>query len=158
MAAGLIDSLGAPQPEEIAAVLVVSPFEDDHDSLRSVLSRSNYRVHRARNCREALAFLHDNPMPVLICERCLPDGNWKDIWNAICTTVHPPRVIVSSLQADDRLWAEVLNLGAHDVLTKPFDPKEVSRVAFLAWRHWKDDRERTDQKGKEPKRAGSSHG
>jgi DNA-binding response OmpR family regulator len=28
----------------------------------------------------------------------------------------------------NKLWAEVLNLGGYDVLSKPFDPVEVRRV------------------------------
>jgi hypothetical protein len=37
---------------------------------------------------------------------------------------------------DDRLWAEALNLGAYEVLVQPFDPEEVTRVVFSAWRNW----------------------
>jgi DNA-binding response OmpR family regulator len=36
----------------------------------------------------------------------------------------------------------VLNLGAYDLLMKPFDLTEVFRVVSLAWRHWKNDCER----------------
>jgi DNA-binding response OmpR family regulator len=49
---------------------------------------------------------------------------------------------VTSRVADDSLWAEVLNLGAYDLLMKPFDLTEVFRVVSLAWRHWKNDCER----------------
>jgi hypothetical protein len=34
--------------------------------------------------------------------------------------------------ADERLWAEVLNLGGYGVLAQPFDANEVKRVAKLA--------------------------
>ena len=51
---------------------------------------------------------------------------------------HPPMLIVTSRTADDRLWAEALNLGAYDVLAKPFDQSEVTRVVSLAWLHWKE--------------------
>jgi DNA-binding response OmpR family regulator len=50
----------------------------------------------------------------------------------------PPFLIVTSRLADERLWAEVLNLGAYDVLAKPFESKEVVRIVSLAWLHWKD--------------------
>jgi DNA-binding NtrC family response regulator len=43
---------------------------------------------------------------------------------------------VTSRAADERLWAEALNLGAYDVLAKPFDPTEVCRIVSLAWMHW----------------------
>jgi len=35
---------------------------------------------------------------------------------------------VTSRLADERLWAEALNLGAYDVLAKPFDSTEAMRV------------------------------
>jgi len=40
----------------------------------------------------------------------------------------PPLLIVASRLADERLWAEVLNLGGYDVLLKPFEPAELRRV------------------------------
>jgi DNA-binding response OmpR family regulator len=48
-------------------------------------------------------------------------------------------LIVCSLLADDRLWAEVLNIGGYDVLMKPFLPIEVTRVVRMAARQvrWK---------------------
>jgi hypothetical protein len=48
----------------------------------------------------------------------------------------PPNLIVSSRLADDRLWAEVLNLGGYDVLARPFNRVEVIRVVQAAWRAW----------------------
>ena len=48
----------------------------------------------------------------------------------------PPSLIVTSRLADERLWAEALNLGAYDVLAKPFPPTEAMRVIGAAWRAW----------------------
>jgi len=48
----------------------------------------------------------------------------------------PPPLIVTSRLADERLWAEVLNLGAFDVIAKPFDRMETMRVISAAWRAW----------------------
>jgi FixJ family two-component response regulator len=45
-------------------------------------------------------------------------------------------LIVASRLADDHLWAEALNLGAWDVLAKPFDRREVFRSVKSAWQHW----------------------
>jgi DNA-binding response OmpR family regulator len=49
---------------------------------------------------------------------------------------NPPLLIVTSRLADERLWAEALNLGAYDVLAKPFDKREVIRTVTAAWLHW----------------------
>jgi FixJ family two-component response regulator len=47
-----------------------------------------------------------------------------------------PSFIVTSRLADDRLWAEALNLGAYDVLAKPFERLELVRSVSSAWLHW----------------------
>jgi FixJ family two-component response regulator len=46
---------------------------------------------------------------------------------------NPPLVIVISIHADEYLWVEALNVGAHDVIAKPLDALEVTRVLTAAW-------------------------
>jgi len=48
----------------------------------------------------------------------------------------PPLLILTSRLADERLWAESLNLGAWDVLPKPFQAGEAVRIVAAAWQHW----------------------
>ena len=57
---------------------------------------------------------------------------------AFCGSARPPLQIVTSRLANDRLWAEALNLGAYDVLARPFDAAEVLRSVGMAWRRWQD--------------------
>lgn len=71
----------------------------------------------------------------MICERDLPDASWTDLLEQAAALPEPPYIIVTSRHADDRLWAEALNLGAYDVLAKPFDAGEVIRIVSLAWLH-----------------------
>ena len=73
-------------------------------------------------CREALTYLGDNDTAVLICERDLPDGDWKFVLNGFDSLPMPPNLIVTARLANDELWAEVLNLGGYNVLAQPFDP------------------------------------
>lgn len=73
---------------------------------------------------------------VVICERDLPDGNWKAVLGTCEALSHPPIVLVVSRHADENLWAEVLNLGGYDVLLKPFDRGEVTRVIASSLRQW----------------------
>ena len=47
-----------------------------------------------------------------------------------------PSLVAASRLADDHLWAEALNLGAWDVLAKPFDRSEVLRSVAQAGVHW----------------------
>ena len=50
-----------------------------------------------------------------------------------CVLPNPPLVIVTSIHADEFLWAEALNLGAHDVIAKPLNKMELIRTLSLAW-------------------------
>jgi DNA-binding response OmpR family regulator len=120
------------------AVLAVLPKEEDCRSLCSILERSNWTVRTATTVAEALSMLKDSFAPVILCERDLPDGNWKDLLEAVADREQPPFLVVTSRLADDHLWAEVLNLGGFDVLPMPFDPREMFRVLSMAWRQWHD--------------------
>jgi response regulator RpfG family c-di-GMP phosphodiesterase len=69
----------------------------------------------------------------VICDHCLPDGDWKSVLAELDSVPDHPSFIVSSRLADERLWAEVLNLGAFDLLLgSPFVPEEVLRVTQSA--------------------------
>ncbi|MEK7408052.1 MAG: hypothetical protein AAB225_23520 [Acidobacteriota bacterium] len=129
-------------PQKTFTVFSVSPFEEDRIRLDQVFAGSGWKARGVRTCREALTLLRKNAAPVVICERDLPDGNWKDIWDALTLLTDPPALIVTSRLADEYLWAEVLNLGGWDVLAKPLDEKEVVRAVDSARRHWNGQRER----------------
>jgi DNA-binding NtrC family response regulator len=124
-------------PDLPAPVLLVSPYPDDHFVLPELLADSNWEWHKSHGCREALDLLQTKAFTVVICERDQPDGCWRDLLDAGAKLTPPPSLIVCSRLADEHLWAEVLNLGGYDVLAKPFDHEEVSRVTFGAWHSWK---------------------
>ena len=96
-------------------------------------------MHEASDCREALALLRGQSIPVLLCERDHADGSWEDLLSATAKLPAPPNTIVFSRLADESLWAEVLNMGGFDVLITPFEPEEVLRVTFAAWSRWEYD-------------------
>jgi len=121
-----------------AAILAISPAEDDHLSLQRLFSQTSWRLYQARNYREALASLEKNQVSVIISECNVPPYNWRVLLDHLAHEVHPPRLVVATWLADDRLWAEVLDLGGFDVLQKPFEARELFRVVGLAWRNWKE--------------------
>lgn len=128
----------AKRGDSVVNVLAVSPNRDDLNALHEILNHSNWVLREARSCRQAIDELRKEPAGVIVCEHSLPDGSWRDVQYAVSGMDSPPPVVVSSLHADDRMWAEVLNLGGYDVLPEPFDRNEVVRILSLAWLHWKD--------------------
>src|ERR1017187_4672553 len=69
-------------------VLLISPFDEDHQHLRDILKHSNWQQHGTRTQREAFDFLRENVAPVIICESELPDGNWQDVLSRLAL-MHP---------------------------------------------------------------------
>jgi DNA-binding response OmpR family regulator len=63
-------------------------------------------------------------------------GTWTQLLDEIRLLAIPPILVVTCRVADDHLWAEGLNIGAYDVLAKPLDRTEVTRVLSSAWLHW----------------------
>ncbi len=123
----------------IFTVLSVSPMEDDHAALNEILRQTrqvsaNVKTSPTLDC--AMAMLRMTRIPIIVCERDLSSGIWTELLDASSELAAPPLVIVSSMLADNRLWAEALNLGAYDVLAKPFDSGEVCWVLESAWLHW----------------------
>jgi len=130
------------KPSEIVSVLSVSPTEEVHFSLQDIFSHSAWKLSKVHSLASALTTIRVHGTPVVLCETDLPPGTWRDLLEQVTRFPNPPAVIVSSRLADDRLWAEALNLGAWDVLAQPFAKSEVFQSVSAAWRHWKNQQER----------------
>ena len=116
-------------------ILAVFPVGEDRTSLGSIFELTNWRVQFAWTLQEARAALRVCTVGVVISESHLPGGHtWKDLLAEVQGMPDPPMLVVADRLADDRLWAEVLNLGGYDVLTKPLDTKEVLHTVSLACR------------------------
>lgn len=124
-----------PSPEKIT-ILLVSPHPDDLSCLRGILQNEHWNLLRCMGARDLPRHLANTAPSIVVCERDLPDGDWKDVLRETDRVPHAPLVLVTSRHADESLWAEVLNLGGYDVLLKPFDRSEVTRVVGMAWRYW----------------------
>jgi len=123
-----------PTPENIP-ILVVSPNQEDHSILTQVLQHSDWKISRVATCAEASSCLKQRSFAVVICERDLPDGKWTDVLRVTSGLKNTPAVLVVSRFADEKLWADVLTQGGYDVLPKPYDRGEVTRVVGMAWRN-----------------------
>ena len=117
-------------------IVLVSPSVSEALPLQRILARAQSTVTWFPTCRAALAFLREHPAGVVVSQTEMTDGCWKDLLDALSRFTPPPNLIVSSRLAEDRLWAEVLNLGGYDVLLTPFEREEALRVCQAAGRAW----------------------
>jgi DNA-binding NtrC family response regulator len=127
---------------QFARVLAICPRPEDRVRLHEILQRQGPTICDASTWQEGSAELRRNRPQVVICEATLPDADWKTVLGETASRSEAPRLIVISSQADESLWAEVLNLGGYDLLPKPLVEDEVVRVVDLAWQNWKNERER----------------
>lgn len=130
-----------PESERRTHLLVANPLDDDIIALLGIMSRQQWSVQWCATCAEALEVMNRTVVPVVICERTLPDGTWHSLLAHTSVLAEAPRFIVTSRLADDYLWSEALNLCAYDVLAKPFNPGEVVRVINAALSSWLQGRE-----------------
>jgi DNA-binding response OmpR family regulator len=109
------------------AVLIISSFEEDHIGFSRILGDCHCEAHAVRTCQQGLAILRERAVSIVICERDLPDGTWKDIAQVLDMLCDRPYLLVTSRLADDYLWVEVLNLGGYDVLSKSCQNRWITR-------------------------------
>ncbi|HLK66827.1 MAG TPA: hypothetical protein VKU19_25515 [Bryobacteraceae bacterium] len=127
-------------------VLSVDPIANDTAALTQIFSRSpwalspnaKWTLASTDNTASALTTLRAGQISVLLCGCDHKPDTWKEMLEELRQISQPPMLIVTSRTADERLWAEALNLGAYDVLATPYDQSEVTRVLSLAWLHWKE--------------------
>jgi hypothetical protein len=142
---GPMTTLGNPKPTaRTIAVLSVSPSEDDHFHLldifsspqRSLYPDLSFTMTARGTIWTAKNVLKQGRISIVLCEHDLSTGSWKELLDFAERLPAPPPVVVTSRLADERMWAEVLNLGGYDVLARPFSSEEVIRTVTSAWSLW----------------------
>ena len=117
-------------------VLLISPDPEDAVFMREVVSTLGFRLEAASDRHGAELALRRDVFGVVIAERDLHDGDWRDVLSCLERYSYNPLLIVVSRLADERLWAEVLNRCGFDVLAKPFAHEEAIRVIGHALNTW----------------------
>jgi len=134
---------GKPKTASVT-VFHVGPHDQDLRVLAEILDRTDWKLcpgtrwslSATEDVPSATARLQNETVPIVLCESESRAGSWKDVLESVGRFSAPPMLIVASRTADEYLWAEALNLGAYDVLSKPYRPAEVVRVLSMAWLHW----------------------
>jgi DNA-binding NtrC family response regulator len=119
-----------------ATLVAVFGQGEDRLSLEPILSPWEWEVIWTRTCAETVTAVRRTAAPTIVCDEIFEDGEWKELWNELKKDPCPPEFILASRLADERLWAELLNLGGYDLLTKPFRPEQVIRAIHGALSEW----------------------
>ncbi len=125
---------------EIASILSIGLTPDDHASLGAILRLDlncgwTLRHHKSAPSIRAALQREQDVAVILVDQECGP-CLWKELLAEAGASPRPPYLIVTSRVADEGLWAEALNLGAYDVLARPFEKAEAARVIHVALLRW----------------------
>jgi two-component system repressor protein LuxO len=86
----------------------------------------------ASNFRDAQQKLSTHPYNLLFVDPELPGGSWQRLLQWMMQSGKHCEVIVCSRCGDEQLWAEVLQCGAYDLISEPYEQREVARIAQCA--------------------------
>jgi DNA-binding NtrC family response regulator len=109
-------------------VLFVSPRREDATTLSSMLCSLSVPIEYVADLAHARARIREGNYPVILTEANLRDGTWLDVLDLARRVTPRSEVIVTDATADARFWAEVLNMGAYDLIAQPFATGEVQRI------------------------------
>ncbi len=113
-------------------ILFISGHRDDALRLSQMLRALPLALEHVDTVQQARTKLSQDTYDVILTEAALSDGNWVDVLHLTRENPREVEVIVTDPHADARFWAEVLNLGAYDLLAQPFYEPEVRRILYNA--------------------------
>jgi len=115
-------------------IAFVSKSETACRTLREVAGLLSQSVVSCADVLEARRAIRWHHPKIVVCEVQVRDSDyWKELLEE--AQAAQSLMIVVSRHADERLWAEVLNLRGFDVLALPFDRDELKRALSSALRH-----------------------
>ncbi len=107
----------------VERVLVVDDDPDIRLLLRLELSAEGYSIAEAADGAAALQALKAEAFDVVLLDMMMPVVDGWEVLRTIDRSTAPPVVVVTALAThDQRHLVDLLELGAFDVVVKPFDP------------------------------------
>ncbi|MBR2913197.1 MAG: response regulator transcription factor [Oscillospiraceae bacterium] len=105
-------------------ILICDDEKDIVNALEIYLSQEDYILHKAYNGKEALAFLADKSIDLLLLDIMMPEMDGIQTMVELRKNYNLPVILLTAKSEDtDKILG--LNLGADDYITKPFNPMEV---------------------------------
>jgi DNA-binding response OmpR family regulator len=106
-------------------ILVVEDDSTINNMLSSLMKKDGYNVVQAYSGTEALLHTQNSDFDLVLLDLMLPGMNGEELLQNIRETKEMPVIVISAkINKDDKV--NLLNLGADDYITKPFNIEELS--------------------------------
>lgn len=116
-------------------ILLVDDDQDFCLLLGRFLNQNNYETHIACNGDTAIRKMMNSDFDAVLCDFRLGDMNGNDFLLKLNDLDLHPIVIFVTGYATDKIFSEVLRLGAYDFLSKPLIPSEILIVLAEAFKN-----------------------
>jgi len=103
-------------------------IDDDRDIcklLDKFFKKKGFETNSRYNGFEAIEYLKNNPVDLVLCDFKLPDYNGIDILQKIKIIKPETQVIIITGYSDVKVAVDALKKGAYDYVTKPLYPDEI---------------------------------
>lgn len=111
--------------EPRVSILVVDDELDAAKVLAKILKKKGYRIQLAANGLEALQKLHRNSFELVITDILMPKLDGIQLLKKIREEWPTLPVIVMTALDDEQVYSQMLAMGAHAYLLKPFEFKQL---------------------------------
>lgn len=130
----------------MARIMIVDDERSMREFLEIMLSRAKHQIFQADDAHEAIAWLGQNDVDLVITDLRLPLGSGMDVLGHVKKNRPETQVIVMTAFASTENAIAAMRLGAYDYLIKPFKIDEVSVVIERALERQRLERENVELK------------
>jgi DNA-binding response OmpR family regulator len=116
-------------------ILIVEDDNSINTLLARIMEKKGYNVVQAYSGTEAMLHIESKDFQLVILDLMLPGITGEELIKNIRRTKEMPVIIISA-KIDKKNKVELLNLGADDYITKPFDIEEVSARIYSNLRRY----------------------
>jgi DNA-binding response OmpR family regulator len=109
----------------LESILVVDDDINLCQILTDELSDVGYKTHFLTGGKEALEYLENNSVDLLLLDLNMPGVDGFDVLQELSKKEKKPKIIVLTAYADVKSAIESAKLGANDFLSKPYDFDEL---------------------------------
>lgn len=119
--------LEMPSSKAPASILIIDDIPQIHNFLSMHLRSENYTIHRAVTGMEGLEIVAQQHIDLVLLDIGLPDISGFEVLKQLKADSHYASIPVMILTIRDLTEniVRALEMGAHDYITKPFEPAEL---------------------------------
>jgi CheY-like chemotaxis protein len=103
----------------------------------AALTPQGWRLLMVADVSRALTILGQKQIPVVFCDRDIPNVSWKEAVRTLAAAPSKPCVVLLSSSMSPELWEQITEFGSYDVLRKPATAEDLLRVLQAGLCQWR---------------------